>query len=286
MWRSKTATVLTILVISIALALPTGFLLLIKNINLLNSNIGDNVEMSVFIGSRVNTDKVDKLANQLQNKYPEIQAAKIILKDQALTELITNNKQGELLDFIDDNPLPHTIIFQLSQDIMEARANAIIQDIETLPEVDFAQLDLEWLQKLIAFTNLLKKFTYVLAFFLAAAVILIIGNTTYLTVENNKQTIIVEKIVGATNGFIKREFVYFGLWHGLIASVIAWIIVNGLFITINPYIYKLSTLYGNEFKLKLLNINSGFNLILFGSSLGIMGAWFSVSKYINNLKFD
>ena len=286
MWRAKTATLLTILVISIALALPTGFLLLIKNINLLNKNFNDNIEMSVFVKSSLSENNVNTLAKQISSEHLEILSYRIILKKEALTELMQANNQSELLNFIDDNPLPHTIIFELDQNIAETKADEIINNIATIPNVDSAQLDLEWLKKLIAVTSLAKKFTYVLAGFLSIAVLLIIGNTTYLTVENNKQTIIVERIVGATDGFIKREFIYFGLCHGLIASMMAWIIINTLFSMINPHISYLASLYGNAFNLKLLNFSSGCNLIIFGSTLGILGAWFSVNNYIKNLRFD
>lgn len=282
--RRPIASMMTITVIAIALALPSGMYLLLHNISQISADWDSSAQMSLFIKENVSTTKVERLANRL-NLRNDIETTKIITPEEALVDFVRISGFGDALNSLDKNPLPAVIVIQpiIDKD-NPLQVSQLLHDMKNLPEVDIAQLDLEWVKRLYSMLDIANRAVWVVSMLLGIAVLLTVGNTIRLDIQNRKEEIIVTKLIGATNAFIRRPFLYTGLWYGLVGSLLALILTNIALSLISTPVQKLATLYNSNFELIGLSLDNSLLLIATSCVLGLAGSWLAVGRQLSKIE--
>lgn len=280
--KNPIPSLMTAAVIGIALALPSGLYLLLENFQQISQNWGGTVQISLFIKKEVGEENTQILIEQLQ-QWEDIENVRLITPTEALAEYRQLSGFGEALDVLEENPLPAVLVIKPHL-IQQEEVETLVNKLAKLAEVDIAQLDMQWLKRLLAMITIMRQGIFILSSLLALAVLLIVGNTIRLAIYNRREEIEVNKLFGATDAFIRRPFLYSGLWYGLTGAVIAWILVNGAFWLLQEPVKQLTALYYSHFELITLNLFTGFILLLIGMLLGLMGAWLSVGRHLKEIQ--
>jgi cell division transport system permease protein len=222
-----------------------------------------------------------KVAEALRRR-PEVASARLITRARALEEFRELSGFADVMDaFADDNPLPVVIVVEPSVDAGDTAAmERLLARLGELAAVDFAQFDLAWLKRLYAILRIVERGVLVLAALLAAGVLLVVGNTMRLGVENRRQEIEIAKLFGATDAFIRRPFLYSGLLYGAIGAVIAWLLVWGGFQLLGEPVARLTALYSGDYRLRGLEPWASAVLLGAGALLGLLGSWLSVGRHL------
>ena len=278
------SSLMTWAVIGIALSLPAGLSVLLTNVQQLSSGWDGSAQITLFLKMNVSDDDAAKLALSLSIR-PNIAQADFISRSSALDEFKSLSGFGEVLNYLDENPLPHVIVVKPEKTLATvAQTDALQKELSTIRLVEKAQLDLQWVQRLHSMTELIERGVWALALLLALAVLLVIGNTIRLAIENRRDEIVVIKLVGATDGFVRRPFLYTGLWYGLGGGLIAFCLVQIALIWINGPISELASLYYSSFSLSGLNVESTLFLLGVSMLLGWSGAWLAVRRHLGDIE--
>jgi cell division transport system permease protein len=270
---SPFTSIMTIAVLAIAISLASGFYILVVNLQQLTGNLEASNQISLFLREDVSDAHANKLANSIgQNEG--VQEVKLITKEQALTEFKTYSGFGSAINALEKNPLP-VVIEVLPKSTLDdkQKLTTLMESFEQSPEVDFAQMDLQWVERLQSIVALALLFANLLFVLLGGAVLFIIGNTIRLELHSRREEVVIAKLVGATNGFIQRPFLYSGFWIGFIAGVSAWFIVAIVMLILRGSVEKLSGLYEGSFHLVFLSFSETLVLIAVSSALGVLGSW-------------
>lgn len=282
--RHPTNSLLTILVLAIALALPTAFYVFSSNAKAISSNWSGGVQMALFLKDNVSQEQRDELVQELSFR-PEFKEVVLVPKEEAIEEFKQQSGFGDALDYLDDNPLPDSIILTPYETHAEAAMlEQLAQELEHNPMVDLAQLDMAWIQRYQAILEISQKVGSFVSILLAFGVLLIVGNTIRLAILNRRDEIQVIKLVGATDAFIRRPFLYTGFWYGLIAALLAALMVNIVLLLLQRPSSTLAELYNSGFSIMGLEPNQTLTLLAIGAGLGLFGAWFSVSKHLKDIQ--
>lgn len=280
--QSLVSTIMTVLVIAIALALPAGLSVLLENVRSLTDSWDGNVHLSVFLQDNVSEKDQRRIAAEWQQR-PDIDRVEIVTREQALEEYKVLSGFGDALDALPNNPLPPLIIvYPNSSD-----AGALSQLKVSLGDqanVDQAVLDIEWVRRLHAILAVGERIISALMLALALAVILVVVNTIRLAIESRRDEIVVVKIVGGTDDFVRRPFLYTGFWYGLFGGLSAMILVQSTLLWLSGPANRLSALYNSEFDLTGLPWDVLLTLPLFAGVLGLMGAWLAVSRHLKDIE--
>ncbi|AFJ01781.1 Cell division protein FtsX [Methylophaga frappieri] len=284
LWRQPLSSTMTILVIGIALSLPAGLFVLLKNVEQLSGEWQQASRISVFLKAEVSDSHGQQLVDQLTN-WPAINNIEFQSAAASLAEFRQLSGLGEVIDTLPHNPLPAVIIIEpAEQDISSHSHQDLLERLQQLAEVEQAQLDLQWLLRLQQLRQTGERGIAVLAALLSLSVLLVIGNTIRLAILNRQSEIKVIKLVGGTNTFVRRPFLYTGFWYGLIGGLIAWItVLIGLAIISGP-INKLALLYESQFSLQWLAGQLLIFLPAAGILLGTGGAWLAVSRHLDAIE--
>ncbi len=280
LYRSPLASLMTAAVIGIALALPSGLYLLTGNLQRLSTQWDGSASFSVFLHKTVSLQQTQALQNRLQ-QWPEIDSLQLITPDQALSEFRELSGFGEALDTLDENPLPFVITIKPARTQADAESVALLlEKLRTFPEVELAQLDLQWVKRFNAIVDIVRRSIWVMAALLGLAVLLITGNTIRLEIQNRRDEIAITKLIGATNGFIRRPFLYNGFWYGVMGAVVAGLLVELAFLQLHSPVRQLAGLYQSGFSLQTLSLTESLALLVAGTSLGLLGAWLAVGRHL------
>jgi cell division transport system permease protein len=278
------ASFFTCAVIGIAFVLPALLAIVLNNIQSVQHNWDGSAQITLFLKKGVPTLDGNMLSETIANK-PSITSSHFVDNDTALEEFKERFKLQDAVDFLDENPLPHVILVQPDKSLKSIEHIEQIKDsLLKFPEVEGALLDVMWVQRLNSITVLLQRAAWVIALMLGAAVILILGNTIRLFIENRKEEIAVVKLVGGTNAFVRRPFLYMGVFFGFGGSIIAWVLINLTLYMLNGPIQDLALSYQSTFYLSGFSFESTLMLIILGMSLGWFGAWLSVRKHLDAIE--
>jgi cell division transport system permease protein len=281
--RTPLASLMTIAVIGITLALPTALLIAVNNAVRVSSGWEGPGRISLFLKSDAGDAQAQKLSEKL-SKHPKIATIDVISRDKALDEFKRHSGFGDALNALDRNPLPAVLVIHPIAEAENTQAlNELVLEFNKLDEVDFAQIDLEWVERLQAWLDIVRRATAILGGLLALAVLLIIGNTIRMAVLSRQDEIEVSQLVGATDAFIRRPFLYSGLVQGLLGAALAGVLVQmGIWLLAGP-IQTLSGLYGSDFRLAGLNLDTSATLLIAGAALGWVGARIAVGRHLQRL---
>ncbi|WP_371189536.1 permease-like cell division protein FtsX [Thalassotalea maritima] len=284
LWRTPMASIMTILVLGISLALPATLHLFSKNAQQITTNWDSAAQINVFLKLDTNDKAAQNIVSRIR-LYPEVKSVNFISSEQALEEFKALSGFGKALAYLDSNPLPATLIVTPTERNSQPNAaKQLLTKIEKEREVAQAKLDLEWLTRLQAMMTLIQDIVASLALLLSLSVVLIIGNTIRLAILNQKNTISVMKMVGATDAFIQRPFMYTGFWYGLFGGLLSALTASGLAAYLNIAIIDVAQLYDSQFTLQTLTFSDNILLILTAIILGLLGSYISVRKHIRDIE--
>lgn len=284
LWRTPFTSVMTVFVLGISLALPATLHLFVKNAHQVSEQWDSASQITLFLKLSVSEKSAKNLVKRI-SLYPEVDSVHYISAKQALKEFKILSGFGQSLEYLDKNPLPATLLVTPTQRASQVRAaNELLIKLQQEREIDQGKLDLEWLTRLEAMAQLINDIVMGVALLLCLSVVLIVGNTIRLAILNQKDAIAIMKLVGATDSFIQRPFLYSGMWYGVFGGLLSWIAVSLLAQYLTGAISTLTDLYQSNFQLQGLAINEGFSLIIFAVLLGLTGSYISVRKHIRAIE--
>ena len=278
------ATLMTAAVIAIALALPAGLYIALANIGQLSSGWDGSTQISLFLHTNVEQQAAQKLRQKLE-KHKDIARVEYIDKERGLKQFKEVSGFGDALQYLDDNPLPIVlVVFPKVKDNQPDRTSRLLEELARLSQVDVAQLDVQWVKRLYTFLEIANRSIWVISIMLAVAVLLVVGNTIRLDIQNRRAEIEVSKLIGASDAFIRRPFLYTGFWYGMIGGTLAWIITIISLILMKSPIQKLALLYHSDFALSGLGIVNTLTLLSISCGLGLTGSWLAVSRHLKDIE--
>lgn len=284
LYRNPFAAALTLTVIAIALALPSGLWLALKNLQTASGNWDHGAQLSVFVQDSVTDDALAALAQRI-GAMDAVEEARAVTRQEALAEFRALSGFGEALDLLDHNPLPALVL--VTPGVAHQRpeqVSTLAAELEGLAEVSQAQVDLQWVQRLQAILEMTRRGVALVGVLLALGVLLVVGNTIRLDILNRRREIEVAKLVGATDGFIRRPFLYGGLWLGLFGGLLALIIVGLGLMLLNGPVQQLAALYGSEFRLEGPGFSGALALLGSAIALGLGGSWIAVGRHLRDIE--
>jgi cell division transport system permease protein len=277
------SSLLTWLVIGVALALPVGLSVALDNASDISGSLDSSARISLFLADGVGDADAAALAERIGAREDVVEAT-FMPREAALAEFSALSGFADVLDSLDDNPLPHVVLVDPPAGAEASAVSALRDELEGLPEVTQAVLDMAWLQRLNNLMGLSRRLVLVLGGLLLVGVVLILGNTIRLAIENRREEIVVTKLVGGSNAFVRRPFLYTGLWFGVGGGVVAALLVAAALWLIHDPVAALAASYGSSFELAGLGLMGSLNLVLFGGALGLAGAWLAVSRHLSGIE--
>lgn len=281
--RTPLATAMTVAAIAIALALPATLFVVLDNLERLGGGLQRGAGLSLFLEPEMDETRAETLAARLRT-HADIARIDLISRAQGLAEFRDYSGLGAALDQLSQNPLPVVMaIYPTTRARAAEPLAALAATLEALPEVDFARLDTQWTQRFNAIIALTTNAARLLAVTLGLAVLLVIGNTVRLEIENRRGEVQVMDLVGATPAFIRRPFLYSGAWYGLLGGVGAWIMVSLCSQLLQGPVGRLATLYHTEFILTSLDPRATLTLLASGVAMGTLGSWLAVGQHLSRI---
>ena len=278
------ATFMTVAVIGIALALPAGALVLVNNARGVSSQWQGAARISLFLKTGLSDTAVQQLADTVR-AHAGVASVQVITASQSLADFQHRSGFGDTLDLLNVNPLPAVLVIQPTADAgTPTAAQSLAQSFAALPQVDQVRMDIQWLKRLQAILGLLHRGVLIVAILLAIAVVLIVGNTIRLEIENRRTEIEVSKLLGATDRFIRRPFLYHGAWYGLTGGILAWVLVMIALLLMAGPVGRLASLYSGQFNLQGLGFEGSLMLLVSGIFLGWLGSWLAVARHLRAIE--
>lgn len=274
------ASILTIIVIAISITLPTICYLLWKNVNEAAKQWYPTPNLTVYVNQDINQAQTDKLIDDI-TKYPQVEKIKYLSQSDTLEEFREWSGFSEALDLLGENPLPAVIIVMPKD---EAKKSVILtelkKNIQSLDKVDDVRLDDSWFARLTALTGMVEAIAWTISLLMIIAVSLVIGNSIRLMIFARRQTILVMQLIGATEGFILRPFLYSGMLNGVVGAVLALCMSEIFIFRVDAIILNVSSVFGTVFKLTGITLEESTFIILLSGIFGWLSAWVAVRKYL------
>jgi cell division transport system permease protein len=282
--RSPLSTLLTLLVIALALALPASLRLLVSNAQAATGDFGNAIELSVYFKTDVPLAKAQQLASAARSRS-DVADVTLISADQGLADFRTYSGFGDALAALKENPLPHVLHVRPRGSASSANAlEALRGYFSAWPEVELVQVDSQWVQRFNAILGVLRLLLLMAAALLGVGVLAVIGNTIRLEIAGRRAEIEVIKLVGGSNSYVRRPFLYTGLLYGLLGALIAWGIVALAIVLLGDPVANLATLYGSHFALRGPTPQDVGTLLGAGAALGWVGAWISAARHLRSIE--
>ncbi|GFM82276.1 cell division protein FtsX [Pseudomonas cichorii] len=271
----------TCLVMAIALSLPMGLSLLLSNVERLGGSWQRAAQISIYMHLNANAADGARLRDEIKS-MPGVADAEYISSEQALGEFQQQSGLGEALKELPQNPLPGVVLVTPTE-VDKPALEALRSRLAGLPKVEQAQLDLVWVERLAAILKLGDRFVFGLTVLLVSALLLVIGNTIRLHIENRRTEIEVIKLVGGTDSYVRRPFLYMGALYGFGAGFLSWGVLAFGLDWLNDSVVGLAGLYGSDFALAGVPLADGLSLLLGAVLLGYIGAWIAVARHLREL---
>lgn len=272
------SSLLNILVIGVALSLPTGGYVLLQNTRGLSDKVVGAPQISIFLNMNTTQDDISRFTKQLQ-QHDAISLVEFVSRADALKQLQQSTGLADVTAGLTQNPLPDAfIIYPKSKDIQSLEK--LRDELKSWPKFEHVQLDSAWVRKLEALLKFARLSVLILAVLLSFALVAITFNTIRLQILTQREEIEVSKLIGASNAFIRRPFMYFGLAQGLLGGATAWLIITVSLSLLNVSLTDLAELYASNFHLQHLSFSDSVTLLGFSAYLGWLGALLSVSQHL------
>ncbi len=283
MVKTPLATLMTLAVLGIALALPGGLQVVLKNSNILSEGWDGVSRFSLYLKESETDKSAAILASRLQARS-DITVVKVITAEQALEEFQSASGLGDALQQLDENPLP--IVLEVLPDeehVTPEASQSMLDGFTRLKEVQMAKLDMQWVKRLYYLLELADRMILALALLLGVAVLLIVGNTIRLAIQNRREEIEIIKLIGATNAFIRRPFLYTGLLYGIGGGLFAITLIAFSIYWLSDPVRELAGLYDSDYRLTGLSFIETLQLLGLSTLLGLSGSWISVTRHLTRI---
>ncbi len=281
--RQPFNSLLTALVIGIALALPAGLHLMIDNLGQVVEGWKGSTRISLFLTLETATSEAEALAKRLGART-ELETVTHVAPADSLAEFEQHSGMSDLLDLLERNPLPSLLVLTPRSDLDPVAMQALLTDLQALPEVELAQLDMAWVKRLHAMLAIGQRGVVLLGALLGLAVLVVVGNTIRLGIQNRREEILVTKLIGATNAFIRRPFLYMGVWYGLLGGLMALALVALALHLLAAPVGELALLYQSDFVLHNVTPLQGLLVVVGGALLGLVGSWVAVGRHLSAIE--
>jgi cell division transport system permease protein len=282
--RTPLATLLTLMVIGVALALPAGLALLVDNLRSATGDLSNAVDFTVHFKLGTPIERVEQIAKGARERAG-IASITVRNASQALEEFKTASGFGDALSALEDNPLPHHLIVRPDKGASgPTEVESLRRYFAAFPEVDIVQLDLDWVRRLHSLLDLLRRIMWLVVAVLGLGVLAVIGNTIRLEIQQRRPEIEVTKLVGGSNAFVRRPFLYTGIFYGLGGALLAALILVGGLAWLDQTVGELSAQYGSRFHLSGLGGRGLGMLAGVGAALGWLGALISTGRHLRAIE--
>ncbi len=281
---SPFSTLMIVLVMSIVLALPMGLAVLIDQVEQLGIDWQRAAQLSVYLEDEVDAAEAGQLQSRI-DELPGVASTQLLDKELALAEFQQHSGLGEALQQLAYNPLPNVIL--VMPESIEGGSSALrpLRDqLAQLPGVDEVQIDLLWVERLTAVLKMFERFTGGLTILLIIALLLVMANTIRLAIESRREEILVVKLVGGTDAFVRRPFLYLGVYYGILAGALAWLLLIAGLSWLNVTVREVASLYQSDFVLSGMPLIDGLTLLAAAMLLGLAGAWLAVGRHIREIQ--
>ena len=278
-------TLLTVVVIAIALALPSAMLLVLHNVQQLGTGIESSQQMTVFVEKTATRSAIDQLGDDIE-QLAHVASVTYISEEQALEEFKASSGFGSALQYLDKNPLPAVFLVQpkLINTADITHTQDLVTAIAELNAVDEVQIDMLWMQRLLTITEISQKLVLAIGIALGVGVLLVIGNTIRLAIQSRRDEIIVVKLVGGTDAYVRRPFLYTGLLLGLLGAMMASLMLVTCVVWLGRSVNALADLYQSQFHLVGPGFSGILTLWMIGALIGVMGAWVAVMQHLREIE--
>ncbi|MEO0576700.1 MAG: permease-like cell division protein FtsX [Pseudomonadota bacterium] len=279
---SPLASFMTILVIAITLALPAALHVMVKNALEVTGGWQDAVDFSAYLQPDVSLDTATNLAKLLRSRA-DIEDVTVIDSDTALAGFAEQSGFGDALDSLETNPLPHTLVVRPLASLSPEASDLLRQELDGLPETDVVQLDTEWIARFQAILNLVRRAIWIAGGALGLGLLVVIGNTIRLDIQNRRDEIEIMQLIGASDPFIRRPFLYTGLWYGLGGGLMALGLLAVMLSLLGGPVSQLAGLYGSGWSLLGPTLKEIGIIVGVGVALGLSGSWFATARHMRRI---
>lgn len=284
LWQHPFATLLTVIVIGIALALPACLHVLVQNVRHASGGWNNALDISVYLKPEATLDQARRAADRIRQRR-DVDDVMLIEADTALQAFRKNSGFGEALDALKDNPLPHALVVRPDAEYRDdTRVQALSQELRKIDGVDIVQLDTAWVRRFNAILDVVRRGVFLAAGLFALGILVIVGNTIRLDIENRRDEIEVTKLVGGSDAFVRRPFLYNGVWYGLAGGVTAGLIVAVAVGMLDAPVHRIAGLYGSEFRLEGVGATGWAALLLGGAVLGWLGSFIVATRELREIE--
>lgn len=280
--RAPIVTLLNVGVIGIALALPVGLYVALDNLRGVVRTLASDPQLSVFLARDAGQADAGKIEARLK-RHAAVREVRFVPRDQALKELKASTGLADVVDSLPGNPLPDAFVVQ-PRDAAPEALERLRDEVSGWPMVAHVQLDAAWARRLEAGLKVARLAVWLLATLFAFALVAVTFNTIRLQILTRREEIEVSKLIGATDSFIRRPFLYFGALQGLAGGIAAWAIIGASLQLLNHGLADLSRLYATQIELRHLGWEDSASLLLFSAGLGWFGAWLSVDQHLARIE--
>jgi cell division transport system permease protein len=282
--RAPLATLLTLLVIALALTLPAALGLFVSNAQTATGNFANAVDLSVYLKTDVPLAKAQQLAQSAQQR-PDVATVTLIPADKGLEDFRKYSGFGDALQALESNPLPHVLHVRPRTDHSSAAAlESLRRYFGAWPEVELVQIDSQWVLRFNAILEVLRQLLIIAAVLLGSGVLAVVGNTIRLEIQGRRAEIEVTKLVGGSNAFVRRPFLYTGVLYGLGGALLAWGIIALAVALLADPVATLARLYGSRYLLRGPSPADIGMLLGAGTVLGWLGAWLSAARHLRTIQ--
>jgi len=281
--RQPFASLMIILVIAVTLAIPASLNLVVRNAQSVSSGWDNALDFSVYLQRSVAEDEARNLANLIEQRA-DVESVQLVTAREALAEFREQSGFGEALDQLSENPLPHTLVVRPGPSNTSQTIVMLQDELSSLPEADAVQVDTEWVQRFHAILDIFRRAIVIGASLLGIAIVIIIGNTIRLDIQNRREEIEVTKLIGASNAFVRRPFLWSGFWYGLFGGLLAvGLVWYGLYLLEQP-VARLAGLYRSGIVVMNLTMAETLAVIGIGVALGLLGSWLAAARHMRRIE--
>ncbi len=283
-WHTPLTSLMTIGVIGVSLALPAALMVILKNAENVTAQWQNGTQITLYLQKGISEPEIQALQDRIRQNG-QVESVRYISPEQGMNEFKTLSGFSEAQAYLSDNPLPPVLEVTPRQVFHTPQESAqLLQSLKQESAVQQAKLDIQWVTRLNGIIALARQLVHVFGGFLVTGLLLTVANTLRLYIFSRRSEIEVMKLVGATDGFIQRPFLYLGFWYGAVGGLVAWWLSEVLLLLSEQAVTYLAELYDSSFRLVGLGSADGGLLILLGISLSMGAAWFSVHKHLSEIE--
>lgn len=280
MWRQPLATLLTVMVIAISLTLPSVCYMVWKNVSQAAEQWYPAPQLTLYLSKTLDDSAAENVVATLK-KEPGVAKVNYLSREEALGEFRNWSGFGGALDMLEQNPLPAVVIITPEMNFQNEKTLQTLRDrVQHVEGVDDVRMDDSWFARLAALTGLVGQVATMIGILMVVAVFLVIGNSVRLSIFARRDTINVQKLIGATDGFILRPFLYSGALLGFGGALLSLVLSEILVFRLESVVAQVAAVFGTTFRLSGLSWDESLLLLLLSAMIGWIAAWLATVQHL------